>query len=307
MTCTSPVFAFQDVKGSKLDFNSNIARGHASRFYCVDMEKEDFLIPEGVLPVPCGRCMNCRLKKARSWAVRIMHESQMWPDNCFVTLTYDEENIPPGGSLVKRDLQLFMKKLRRHFDGRTIRYYGVGEYGENLSRPHYHLILFNCFFEDQYVWTHKDGYNTYVSDTLMKLWPQGHSLIGDCNSDTAMYCAGYVTKKYIGSDIDSVYGGKLPEFALMSRRPGIGKLWFDNYGQTDIVPHDNVVFKGHEVSIPRYYDNLIAKEDPDLLGALKARRKLVAEAFPPLPYSRLKDKAECVESRLKERQLELFS
>jgi hypothetical protein len=38
-----------------------------------------------------------------------MHEN-----NCFLTLTYDEENVPEDGCLEPRDYKLFLKKLRKY-------------------------------------------------------------------------------------------------------------------------------------------------------------------------------------------------
>ena len=73
-----------------------------------------------------------------------MHE-----DNCFITLTYDDENIPWDGSLNKQHFQAFMKRLRWHNKEKKIRYFHVGEYGEQLSRPHYHALIFNHDFDDK--------------------------------------------------------------------------------------------------------------------------------------------------------------
>src|SRR5882672_6540477 len=63
------------------------------------------------ITLPCGRCVGCKLERSRQWAMRCVHESKLHKDNVFVTLTYDNENLPAGGTLIKRDLQLFMKRL----------------------------------------------------------------------------------------------------------------------------------------------------------------------------------------------------
>ena len=47
-----------------------------------------------ILPLPCGRCLACKLAKAREWAVRCVLEASLYPDNCFITLTYDPEQGP---------------------------------------------------------------------------------------------------------------------------------------------------------------------------------------------------------------------
>ena len=92
------------------------------------------LFEQGLLPIvsnnslslPCGKCMGCRLERSRQWAIRIMHEASLYADNCFVTLTYDEEHLSkmcPNGSLVRKHVQDFLKRLRRRFDNSRIRYY----------------------------------------------------------------------------------------------------------------------------------------------------------------------------------------
>ena len=92
--------------------------------------------------VPCGQCIGCRLERSRQWAIRCYHEASMYERNSFVTLTYDDESLPLGGTLVFRDFQLFMKRLRKQY-GAGIRFYACGEYGEKFGRPHYHVCLFN--------------------------------------------------------------------------------------------------------------------------------------------------------------------
>ena len=124
--------------------------------------------------LPCGQCIGCRLERSRQWAMRCMHEAQMYDRNCFVTLTYDDEHLPPNGSLNKRDFQLFMKRLRKRY-GSGIRYYQCGEYGELLGRPHHHAILFNFDFDDKVLWSVRDGVRLYRSASLEQLWPHGYS------------------------------------------------------------------------------------------------------------------------------------
>ena len=110
------------------------------------------------LTVPCGKCTGCRTEYSRQWAMRIKHEASLWgKKNSFVTLTYDDENLPRKGNsttLIKKDFQDFMKRLRepnQELDWTPptpIRYYHCGEYGDQFGRPHYHAILFNTSFPD---------------------------------------------------------------------------------------------------------------------------------------------------------------
>ncbi len=65
------------------------------------------------IEVACGQCIGCRLDKSKEWAIRCVHEAQMHEANCFITLTYNAENLPSDGSLVKEHFQKFMKRLRK--------------------------------------------------------------------------------------------------------------------------------------------------------------------------------------------------
>jgi len=168
--------------------------------------------------IPCGQCIGCKTDKSNEWAARCYHEARMHKDNCFVTLTYDPINIPEGGTLVKSDLQKFMKRLREKYE-HPIRFFACGEYGDAFNRPHYHLLLFGHDFSDKRLHSRnkKPGQHLYRSDTLELLWPQGFSTIGLFDIASAKYVAAYTAKKVIGKEQHEHYKGKLPEFALMSR------------------------------------------------------------------------------------------
>lgn len=85
--------------------------------------------PGSQLQVPCGQCMGCRLEKARQWAVRCVHEAQMYKNNCFITLTYNDDNLPKSKSIDKKTVSDFMRKLRRKVKQKDIRFMASGEYG----------------------------------------------------------------------------------------------------------------------------------------------------------------------------------
>lgn len=233
--------------------------------------------------IPCGKCIDCRLEKSRQWAVRMIHESSMHENNCFITLTYNNRHLPKNGSVNKRHLQNFMKYLRKqHGDG--IRFYACAEYGDKKQRPHYHICLFSFDFPDKKiifekspkVWNNsykaKDHYKLYTSKTLSDLWRKGFCTLGELTMETAAYTARYVVKKITGEKAKEHYKGKTPEFALMSRRPGIGKIWFDEY-TTDVYPKDFFTINGVKHRPPRYYDSLLEKKDKKLLNKLKEDRE----------------------------------
>lgn len=135
-----------------------------------------------------------------------MLESLVHAEASFVTLTYNNENLPEGGTLVPRDLQLFLKRLRKH---ETVRYFGVGEYGDRTWRPHYHLALF--------------GVGPDRENIIRASWGGGFVHVGELTFESAQYIAGYVAKKLTKHD-DPSLEGRYPEFARMSLRPGIGAV-----------------------------------------------------------------------------------
>lgn len=228
------------------------------------------------VPVKCGQCMGCRLAEARDWAMRAMHEYRCTNQSEFLTLTYDEDNLPEGGTLVRRDPQLFMKRLRKQF-GAGIRAFGCGEYGERSARPHYHLLLFNYSSPDRrfYGYSPKSGKELYSSEIMRKLWPFGNNIIGDVDYDSCSYVAGYVTGKISGDGAEDHYMGRLPEFRIFPTQPGLGAEWFKRYG-AHAYQHDSVIFKEAEMKPPRYYDLKMETLDAERMKVIKKERRRVA-------------------------------
>jgi hypothetical protein len=246
------------------------------------------LQPDDPLQIACGQCVGCRLERSRQWAVRCMHEAQMHEQNCFITLTFNTEELEKRDnplSIDKRDFQLFMKRLRKKY-GKGARYFYCGEYGEKNSRPHYHACLFNFDFSDKRLFKMSNGIPLYISDELQKLWPFGFATIGDVTFESAAYVARYVMKKVTGDAAAEAYlrydseTGECfsvePEFCYMSRRPGIGKTWFEKY-KSDVYPNDYVVLRGKKVRPPKYYDKLLEQDDSYALDDIKMAR--VEKAF----------------------------
>lgn len=217
------------------------------------------------IAVPCGKCVECRNRKARDWAVRIMHESQLHDEKWFVTLTYDDRQLPDGGQLCKRDVQLFLKRLRK--DGHVLRYFGVGEYGSVTGRPHYHLCLFGVGFPDKRHHTTRKGYQVYTSAYLDRRWQKGICEFGSLSYESAAYVARYLTKGTVVADSDTRVG----EFAVMSRKPGIGKDWWNQF-RCEVYAADSVVVRGKELRPPVAYDRWQEAVDPDGLRRVKRRR-----------------------------------
>jgi hypothetical protein len=226
-----------------------------------------------LIQVPCGMCIDCRLSKSRDWAVRCMHEASLYDYNSWLTLTYNDQNLPDNGSLEKRDLTLFIKRLRKRYSEKEIRYYACGEYGRTGTiRPHYHICLFNHDFFDKYFWSKSPtGYPVYRSETLESIWTAGHSTLGELTMETAGYTARYIMKKQFGPHAKFYYEGLEPEYTVMSRRPGIGRRWIEKY-LSDVYPKDYFTLNGEKYSPPRYYDQYLEQVNPHLYARTKWRR-----------------------------------
>lgn len=234
------------------------------------------------LKVPCGRCIGCRLDKSIQWATRLMHENQMHTESCFITLTYDDDHLPEDMSLDVSEFQRFMKRLRKEY-GTGIRFYHCGEYGDQYGRPHYHALLFGIDFVDRVVFREEEGYVVYTSEKLSELWQLGFSTVTDVTFRSAAYVARYIMKKVNGelaeehykwADVETgIVYQRRPEYATMSRRPGIGRRWFEKY-KSDLYPNDYAVVNGKKCKVPRYYDDCLKLEQPDLLEQLKDRREI---------------------------------
>lgn len=244
MACYSPIPAYKPDLGGSIVFSER--RGYSP------------------IVIACGQCIGCRLERARQWAVRCMHENQMHDFSSFVTLTYNDDEVPKDGSLRYSDFQKFIRRLRRRFP--DARYYMAGEYGEQTLRPHFHALLFGVFFSDRIHWRKSPaGFDLYRSDVLEGLWPYGNAEIGDVSFESAGYVARYCLKKVTGNKADEHYkrvsdDGEVywlvPEFNHMSLKPGIGQMWFERY-RAQVYPNDYIIVRGMKMKPPKYYDNLL--------------------------------------------------
>ena len=246
--------------------------------------RELVVYPKGEQPhmatVSCGHCFDCLQAKSREWQLRIMHEASQYSDNCFVTLTYDNEHLPEGGTLVKRDLQLFLKRLRFLISPRKVRYFACGEYGSYGKRPHYHLIIFNWFPDDSYFFKRtKKGEMIYRSPQLESLWTSGFSSVGFVTPDSAKYCAKYLQK------LQDPLPGCIPAFTLCSTHPGIGY----NSISPDVLKSGCYYIDGHPYTVPRYYLKVLERDCvplDDFKAKRSARADLISRAAPSVLMAR---------------------
>lgn len=248
------------------------------------------------IEIPCGKCIGCKLDYSSQWADRMMAEKTNYPDDevHFITLTYDNDHIPmidtydvltgedhKINTLSKRDIQLFMKRLRKSSENK-LRFYLCGEYGSNTCRPHYHIILYGMKFDDLLPIGNSALNNKYFySPSLIKIWPYGQNVVAECNWQTCAYTARYVTKK-LDDHLKEFYK-RFPdvqkEFCLMSRKPGIGKDYIDKnsdkyfqYQQTYLNTYNG----SRKISLNRYFINQLDKIDEALTTSLRDKRKQAA-------------------------------
>ena len=174
------------------------------------------IVVRGVI-LPCGKCMPCRINRREEWTTRIVHETDYSSTSCFVTLTYSPDNVPiyedPDGECFlvpsKSDIQEFIHRLRNKA-GDGIRFYIGSERGPTTNRPHYHGIIWNLPQE-------------FISkEFLESVWRKGFVTVSEVNRTRAAYVAKYHVER------EDYRGRPFPDFALMSRRPGIGHRFIED-------------------------------------------------------------------------------
>lgn len=249
-------------------------------------------------PIPCGKCISCRLENARQTAVRCVHESKMHEQNSFITLTYSEENLK-SPKLQYQDFQTFIKALRTSrfndllntlfpsiqdqktqrrlynqltkerrnelYETIKISVYVAGEYGDQLKRPHWHALIFNWWPPDsKYLRTNERGDRIYKSELLDTLWGKNDPIkkpneIGDVNIHSAGYCARYAAKKLAhGKDGTHNY----EPVSRRSCKNAIGKRWIEKYWKDCFTEgYLTIENKGQYIKcgIPRYYEKWLKK------------------------------------------------
>lgn len=286
MSCVSPLTAYHSKEGSR-------PNGKARFVFSPQ------LALHGAEPVllPCGQCIGCRLERSRQWALRCVHEAKSWEKNCFITLTYDEDHLPENKSLVKNDLQLFFKRLRKKY-GEGIRFFACGEYGDDNERPHYHCAIFNWRPADLDFYDNNYGNPLYTSRSLSTIWTAGFVTVGELTFESSAYVARYCLKKINGAKAEEHYHGREPEFVNMSRRPGIGKDYFDQY-KKDIYAIDGVIVRnGLKMHPPKYYDLQYESIQPEHMEVIKCKRKQKLNPVEQQEY-RLKTKERLMLARTK--------
>ena len=235
------------------------------------------------LTIPCNVCIGCRIDNSKEKAIRCMHEASLYEENTYLTLTYNDESLPENGNLNHEDFQKFMKRLRVKNNGKKIRFFMCGEYGDSTLRAHYHAILFNFKARDEEAYKiNKQGQTLYKSDYLTRTWKNGFAVTGEVSWESCAYVARYVMKKQNDNkniNFVSKYGqpicdenGELigyhptvKEYSKQSTVPGIGYDWYKKYRFTDCFNQGFVLdHKCRKQKIPRFYWDKLQEEEPEL-------------------------------------------
>lgn len=288
---------------------------HDERFKLFEYNKKSMLY--GYEQIPCGKCWACQLNYSAEWATRIMLEAQKYEHNYFITLTYDDENVPIlseinyleeykmhgevietkeiklendgtwGYSLAPDHMKTFLNSLRKYFERKGhkgVKYFYCGEYGETTHRPHYHIILLNCPLDiNEFYDTYIDGnYKAHwKSKELEKYWKKGMIDIAECEWSCIAYVARYCTKKLDFTGDKRVYlnKGLIPEYVRMSK--GIGFEYFDKHKE-EIYKNDEMIMKtvkGNTGSFkpPKAFDRKFKELDPKGFEKIRQSRQKAGE------------------------------
>lgn len=281
MPCISPLIAHQRPDGSV-----KIISGWRKALHDVHLRMA------GNLALPCGTCSQCRLERARQWAMRIVAEVQFHPPGTswFLTLTYRDEKLPPRvdgadrHTLRPKDLQDFWKRLRRHM---PVRYFACGEYGERTLRPHYHACVFGLELSDLQPLSgssvanqaydpldpyHRPPDGLRFSPMLNRVWTHGMVALGTVTFESASYVANYAQKRLYGK-LKPVHETYQAEFSRCSLRPAIGDPAFDKFVLTDFINGVYTLPNGTQCSIPKRWLGLLKERHPDAYESVRLTRQ----------------------------------
>lgn len=236
------------------------------------------------LDIPCGQCMACRVNKCQEYTIRFQNEVSLHEANCFWTVTYRDEDLPPNKSLVMDHISAFVKRLRSRVSPVRFRFVCNSEYGPSTRRPHYHGLFFGLDFEDRVPLRKTDaGAMSFYSPTLTEVWGLGDCECAPVTEANCRYVAGHTIDKLNGKLADEAYSivdphsGEVVELERpslrMSNRPGIGAGWIDAY-ECDAFPSGFLIIDGVKRPVPRYYKKRL-KDRYSLPGSCNDPGKLI--------------------------------
>lgn len=227
--------------------------------------------------LPCGKCIQCLNSRSKSWEVRSSLELLKYKNACCLTLTYDNDHLPAFGLLKYKDVQDFIKRLRKHINV-PIKYMCSGEYGGIKTRPHYHIIIFGFKPEDMRLYARsKKGTPLYKSSFMSSLWNKGFVDVGEVNHQTCRYVSQYCCKKLLNETVKMpprfkrIYNWKQKksrEFLHCSIKFGFD--WFKrNY--RSVISQNKIVLGKFTYAIPRYFIKKLESINPDMFRNFKQK------------------------------------
>lgn len=198
--------------------------------------------------LPCGHCAECLSMRIEDWIIRLKEELRVSKYSIFLTLTYNDDNLPEHNLPSKKDVQLFHRYLRRK--GIKFKYFIVSENGEQFNRIHYHGIYFiNAYIEDLY-------------SILANTWNKGYIFMGEANGKTIRYVTKYILKDF---------GGTEDNFYLMSKNLGLNYIErMLNWHRSDLLERCYYPEGKYKKHLPRYYrDKIYTDNEKSLINHYK--------------------------------------
>lgn len=286
----------EEIKDWNFAINKNPLAKESSKL--IIKNNPDFVECLKYINVPCGKCEECLKSRARGWAFRILKEAEQYENNYFITFTYDDEHLPVkpifnmqtgefktyASTLIKSEISDFNKKLKTYLKRKgfksDFRFYGIGEYGDNTHRAHYHVIYFNLDLPNDLQFYKYDNGNIYfTSEFLNSIWNRGFVVVGALDIGSACYVARYCDKKQQRSDAEKFIISSYeiqPEFSVMSRRPGIGSYYLDKIEDNIKNGVYTLSCRGNDFSIPIYYSKKLKEiMDPNDLVYYEMRNNML--------------------------------
>lgn len=182
-----------------------------------------FYVKDQGFYAPCRQCPACKKKRISEWTIRMLDEYSSWKGRaCFLTLTYENKYLE-NYSLDHRDVQLWLKKIRK-YTGLRLRYYCAGEYGKKTQRPHYHVVLYGMSPLEYFLLctvaelSRRD--NCVVTED--RYWYKGSVTVGiDACENALRYTAKYINKLQYGQWRDITWHGRRPPYQACSKKLGL--------------------------------------------------------------------------------------
>lgn len=255
----------------EVEFDSNLFKEEGCfepvRIYAKNLKK--------IISVPCGHCLVCLRRRQSEWVTRLVEHLRDFPDSSyFVTLTYDNDNLPfdedLGICVSRSDIKKFHKDLRKRFQqgffiyknisdlgivkerielpNLSFKYYLTSEYSP-VGRPHYHAVYYNLP-NDKFL----------VSLLFESVWKKGMVRCYPASPSSI----GYITKYLVNSKVTGSYIPEemIPPFSMMSKNLGISYIdrMRDFHLSDPEVRYGSSFYHGERSVMPRYYRDRIFSE-----------------------------------------------